>query len=138
VAGSPRSDDDKAGTPLAGLSCSCWVLHKPIEKSSAWGQKTPYYNRPTQDGLRGHFVLRAIGKRFRKDRTAGCEKVVGIRFALDSSLEGGVRCELVSKVSFIRRSDEFLESIKKGDRNVEPVSEAKFPASWENTGNFAL
>jgi hypothetical protein len=87
VAGSPRSDDDKAGTPLAGLSCSCWVLHKPIEKSSAWGQKTPYYNRPTQDGLRGHFVLRAIGKRFRKDRTAGCEKVVGIRFALDSSLE---------------------------------------------------
>src|SRR6266403_3169468 len=58
VAGSPRSDDDKAGTPLAGLSCSCWVLHKPIEKSSAWGQKTPYYNRPTQDGLRGHFVLR--------------------------------------------------------------------------------
>jgi hypothetical protein len=35
-----------------------------------------------------HFVLRAIGKRFRKDRTAGCEKVVGIRFALDSSLEG--------------------------------------------------
>jgi hypothetical protein len=56
-------------------------------KSSAWGQKTPYYNRPTQDGLRGHFVLRAIGKRFRKDRTAGCEKVVGIRFALDSSLE---------------------------------------------------
>ena len=88
MAGSPRSDDDKAGTPLAGLSCSCWVLHKPIEKSSAWGQKTPYYNRPTQDGLRGHFVLRAIGKRFRKDRTAGCEKVVGIRFALDSSLEG--------------------------------------------------
>src|SRR5712671_230921 len=87
VAGSPRSDDDKAGTPLTGLSCSCWVLHKPIEKSSAWGQKTPYYNRPTQDGLRGHFVLRAIGKRFRKDRTAGCEKVVGIRFALDSSLE---------------------------------------------------
>jgi hypothetical protein len=51
------------------------------------GQKTPYYNRPTQDGLRGHFVLRAIGKRFGKDRTAGCEKVVGIRFALDSSLE---------------------------------------------------
>ena len=51
------------------------------------GQKTPYYNRPTQDGLSGHFVLRAIGKRFRKDRTAGCEKVVGIRFALDSSLE---------------------------------------------------
>src|SRR5580700_9419732 len=87
VAGSPRSDDDKAGTPLAGLSCSCWVQHKPIEKSSAWGQKTPYYDRPTQDGLRGHFVLRAIGKRFRKDRTAGCEKVVGIRFALDSSLE---------------------------------------------------
>src|ERR1700738_2308226 len=87
VAGSPRSDYDKAGTPLAGLSCSCWVLHKPIEKSSAWGQKTPYYNRPTQDGLRGHFVLRAIGKRFGKDRTAGCEKVVGIRFALDSSLE---------------------------------------------------
>src|SRR6267378_2328104 len=84
VAGSPRSDDDKAGTPLAGLSCSYWVLHKPIEKSSAWGQKTPYYNRPTQDGLRGHFVLRAIGKRFRKDRTASCEKVVGIRFALDS------------------------------------------------------
>ena len=38
--------------------------------------------------MRGHFVLRAIGKRFRKDRTAGCEKVVGIRFALDSSLEG--------------------------------------------------
>ena len=33
-------------------------------------------------------MLRAIGKRFRKDRTAGCEKVVGLRFALDSSLEG--------------------------------------------------
>jgi hypothetical protein len=32
-------------------------------------------------------VLRAIGKRFRKDRTAGCEKVVGIRFASDSALE---------------------------------------------------
>ena len=46
-----------------------------------------YYNRPTQDGLRGHLVLRAIGKRFGKDRAAGCEKVVGIRFALDSSLE---------------------------------------------------
>jgi len=75
------------------------------------GQKTPYYNRPTQDGLRGHFVLRAIGKRFRKDRTAGCEKVVGIRFALDSSLEGGVSCELVSE-------------------------NAKFPASREFTGNF--
>src|ERR1700731_2206584 len=98
VAGSPRSDDDKAGTPLAGLSCSCWVLHKPIEKSSAGGQKTPYYNRPTQDGLRGHFVLRAIGKRFRKDRTAGCEKVVGIRFALDSSLEEAVSSEPVSEV----------------------------------------
>jgi hypothetical protein len=42
------------------------------------------------------------------------------RFVHDSLLEGGVRCELVSKVSFIRRSDEFLESIKKGDRNVEP------------------
>src|SRR5712671_5720998 len=43
------------------------------------------------------------------------------RFA-DSPLEGAVRCELVSaagptppiKGSFIRRSDEFLESIKKG------------------------
>jgi low affinity Fe/Cu permease len=46
--------------------------------------------------------------------------------------------ELVSNVSFIRRSDEFLESIKKGGSNVEPVSDAKFPASWENTGNFAL
>ena len=45
----------------------------------------------------------------------------------DSPLEGGVRCELVSNVSFIRRSDEFLESIKKGDRNVEPVSEAQIP-----------
>jgi hypothetical protein len=33
-------------------------------------------------------VLRAIGKRFRRDRTAGREKVVGIRFASDSSLEG--------------------------------------------------
>src|ERR1700726_4967019 len=88
MAGSPRRDDDKAGTPLAGLSCSCWGLHKPIDKSSAWGQKTLYYNRPTQDGLRGHFVLRAIGKRFRRDRTAGREKVVGIRFASDSSLEG--------------------------------------------------
>jgi hypothetical protein len=59
-------------------------------------------------------------------------------FALDSPQEGGVRCELVSKVSFIRRFDEFLESIKKGIETVEPVSEAKFPASWENTGNFAL
>ena len=67
-------------------------------KSSAWGQKTPYYNRPTQDGLRGHFVLRAIGKRFRKDRTAGCEKVVGIRFALDSSLVEAVTSELVSEM----------------------------------------
>jgi hypothetical protein len=38
----------------------------------------------------------------------------------------GVRCELVSKVSFIRRSDEFLESIKKGIKHPEPVSEAKF------------
>ena len=56
-------------------------------------------------------MLRAIGKRFRKDRTAGCEKVVGIRFALDSSLEGRVSCELVSE-------------------------NAKFPASWEYTGNF--
>jgi hypothetical protein len=28
-------------------------------------------------------------RRVRKDRTAGCEKVVGIRFALDSSLEEG-------------------------------------------------
>jgi hypothetical protein len=37
-----------------------------------------------------------------------------VRFAEDSPLEGGVRCELVSKGSFIRRSDEFLESIKKG------------------------
>jgi|SRR5438105_4782472 len=87
VAGSPRSDDDKAGTPLAGLSCSCWVLQTDRKKFRV-GQKTPYYARPTQDGLRGHFVLRAIGKRFRKDRTAGCEKVVGMRFALDSSLEG--------------------------------------------------
>lgn len=43
-------------------------------------------------------MLRAIGKRFRKDRTAGCEKVVGIRFALDSSLEGRVHCELVSEI----------------------------------------
>ena len=102
MAGSPRSDDDKAGTPLAGLSCSCWVLHKPIEKVPR-GQKTPYYNRPTQDGLRGHFVLRAIGKRFRKDRTARCEKVVGIRFALDSSLEEGVSCELVSENAKIPR-----------------------------------
>ena len=38
-----------------------------------------------------------IGKRFGKDRTAGCEKVVGIRFALDSSLEEGVSSELVSE-----------------------------------------
>jgi hypothetical protein len=51
-------------------------------------------------------VLRAIGKRFRKDRTAGCEKVVGIRFALDSSLEEAVM--------------------------GEPVSEsARFPGNWE-------
>ena len=34
-------------------------------------------------------MLRAIGKRFGKDRTAGCKKVVGIRFALDSLLEEG-------------------------------------------------
>jgi hypothetical protein len=61
-----------------------------------------------------------------------------VRFAQDSPLEGGVRCELVSKVSFIRRSDEFLESIKKGIETSNPFSEAKFPASWENTGNFAL
>ena len=66
------------------------------------GQKTPYYNRPTQDGLSGHFVLRAIGKRFRKDRTAGCEKVVGIRFALDSSLEGdGFELSVPASVSFV-------------------------------------
>jgi hypothetical protein len=32
----------------------------------------------------------------------------------DSPLEGGVRCELVSKGSFHRRSDEFLENIKRG------------------------
>jgi hypothetical protein len=38
----------------------------------------------------------------------------------DSLLEGGVRCELVSKVSFIRRSDEFLESIKKGIETSNP------------------
>ena len=35
-----------------------------------------------------------------------------VRFAGDSPLEGGVSCELVSEI-------------------------AKFPASWENTGNFA-
>ena len=79
------------------------------------GQKTPYYNRPTQDGLSGHFVLRAIGKRFRKDRTAGCEKVVGIRFALDSSLEEGVCCELVSEIGYragagiMRDSEGFMD-----------------------------
>jgi hypothetical protein len=61
--------------------------------------------------LSGHFVLRAIGKRFRKDRTAGCEKVVGIRFALDSSLEEGVSLRT-------------------------RLLEAKFPVSRENTGNF--
>ena len=55
-------------------------------------------------------MLRAIGKRFGKDRTAGCKKVVGIRFALDSLLEGAVTCELVSV--------------------------SKFPVSRENTGNF--
>jgi hypothetical protein len=43
-----------------------------------------------------------------------------VRFAEDSPLEGGVRCELVSKVSFIRRSDEFLESIKKGIETSNP------------------
>jgi len=62
-------------------------------------------------------VLRAIGKRFRKDRTAGCEKVVGIRFALDSSLEGAVRCELVSAAGSDSAPYEFLESIKKEGRN---------------------
>ena len=36
----------------------------------------------------------------------------GRRFAVDSLVEGGVSCELVSEI-------------------------AKFPASWENTGNFA-
>ena len=36
-------------------------------------------------------------RRVRKDRTAGCEKVVGIRFALDSSLEGAVTSEPVSE-----------------------------------------
>ena len=35
-----------------------------------------------------------------------------VRFATDSPLEGGVSCELVSE-------------------------NARFPASWENTGNFA-
>jgi hypothetical protein len=35
-----------------------------------------------------------------------------VTFAADSALEGGVSCELVSE-------------------------NAKFPASWENTGNFA-
>jgi len=63
-------------------------------------------------------VLRAIGKRFRKDRTAGCEKVVGIRFALDSSLEGAVRCELVSAAGSDSAPYEFLESIKKEGRNA--------------------
>ena len=51
-------------------------------------------------------------------------------FAQDSSLEGTVRCELVSaggptppiKGQFHRRSDEFLESIKKG---VETPAENK-------------
>jgi hypothetical protein len=49
------------------------------------------------------------------------------RFAPDSLLEGGVRCELVSKVSFIRRSDEFLESIKKGIETSNPSLKPKFP-----------
>ena len=58
-------------------------------------------------------------------RSEGCSKVSRRtlnldEFAADSTLEGGVRCELVSKVSFIRRSDEFLESIKKGIETVEP------------------
>jgi hypothetical protein len=68
-----------------------------------------------------------------KDSVIGCRAIpsaetklppllpAAARFVGDSPLEGGVRCELVSKVSFIRRSDEFLESIKKGDRNVKPV-----------------
>jgi hypothetical protein len=53
-----------------------------------------------------------------------------IGFAPDSPLEGAVRCELVSaggppppiKGQFHRRSDEFLESIKKG---VETPAENK-------------
>ena len=98
VAGSPRSDDDKAGTPRRRPIVLLLGPTKTDRKKFRGGQRTPYYNRPTQDGLRGHFVLRAIGKRFRKDRTAGCEKVVGIRFVLDSSLEGRVTSELVSEI----------------------------------------
>jgi hypothetical protein len=81
----PERADHELSKPVAGMGHSRgWQ----VRILRATRQKTPYYNRPTQDGLRGHFVLRAIGKRFGKDRTAGCEKVVGIRFALDSSLEG--------------------------------------------------
>jgi hypothetical protein len=43
---------------------------------------------------------------------AGSGSRAAIGFATDSPLEGGVSCELVSEI-------------------------AKFPASWENTGNFA-
>src|ERR1700730_10823727 len=86
VAGSPRSDDDKAGTPLAGLSCSCWVLHKPIEKVPRGGRQRRITTGRHRTGCAAISCC-AIGKRFRKDRTAGCEKVVGIGFALDSSLE---------------------------------------------------
>src|ERR1700730_4151859 len=63
VAGSPRSDDDKAGTPLAGLSCSCWVLHKPIEKSSRVGAENAVF-QPADAGR----VARAF--RAARDRQA--------------------------------------------------------------------
>jgi hypothetical protein len=76
--------------PLARVGCDLVVdaaqfvalgFSDPAGPSLSGERRRKFYNRPTQDGLRGHFVLRAIGKRFRKDRTAGCEKVVGIRFA---------------------------------------------------------
>ncbi len=79
----------RRAAPTLGQTYEPEVLVEVREWIRPASASPPYYNRPTQDGLSGHFVLRAIGKRFRKDPTAGCEKVVGIRFALDSSLEEG-------------------------------------------------
>src|SRR5258706_360250 len=86
VAGSPRSDDDKAGP-----SCRPIVLLLGPTQTDRKKFRVGTENAVLQPADTGR-VARAFRaardrQRFRKDRTAGCEKVVGIRFALDSSLE---------------------------------------------------